>query len=170
MKIKFTLVALLIAFCSCNNPKEKEEENTFVKKEEQPLETENESVTQLKKELTDKGYQIFDYVDEKTGDTVLMQQYFIAFLKRGANRSQNKKEADSLQKLHLAHLGSMYEQGFADISGPFGDDGDIRGITIYNVPTKQMADSLANMDPMVKAGRLAIEIHPWWAAKGFSLR
>jgi hypothetical protein len=64
----------------------------------------------------------------------------------------------------------MYEEGFADISGPFGDDGDIRGITIYNVPTQKMADSLANMDPMVKAGRLVIEIHPWWAAKGFPLR
>ncbi|HBC04286.1 MAG TPA: hypothetical protein DC015_08865, partial [Aequorivita sp.] len=102
--------------------------------------------------------------------TILMQQYFIAFLKKGSTRSQTKEEADSLQKLHLAHLGRMYEEGFADISGPFGDDGDIRGITIYNVPTKKMADSLANMDPMVKSGRLMIEIHPWWAAKGFSLR
>ena len=64
----------------------------------------------------------------------------------------------------------MYELGYADITGPFGDDGDIRGITIYNVPTQAMADSLANADPMVKAGRLEIEIHPWWAAKGFSLR
>jgi len=169
MKIKITTLLLLIAFCSCDNPKEKEEKTT-VEKEERALQVENESVAQLKKKLTDKGYQLFDYVDEKTGDTVLMQQYFIAFLKRGANRSQNKEEADSLQKLHLAHLGSMYEQGFADISGPFGDDGDIRGITIYNVPTQRMADSLANMDPMVQAGRLAIEIHPWWAAKGFSLR
>ncbi|WP_339697716.1 hypothetical protein [uncultured Marixanthomonas sp.] len=170
MKTKITLVAILIVFCSCNNVKEKEEENTFVEQEAQVLEAKKESVAQLKENLTNDGYQIFDYVDEKTGDTVLMQQYFIAFLKRGANRSQNKKEADSLQKLHLAHLGSMYEKGFADISGPFGDDGDIRGITIYNVPTQKMADSLANMDPMVKAGRLAIEIHPWWAAKGFSLR
>jgi|TARA_R100000479_G_scaffold156694_1_gene93250 uncharacterized protein YciI len=170
MKIKITLVTIVLAFCSCDNPKEKIEENTFVEKEEQTLEAEKESVAQLKENLTNDGYQIFDYVDEKTGDTVLMQQYFIAFLKRGTNRSQNKKEADSLQKLHLAHLGSMYEKGFADISGPFGDDGDIRGITIYNVPTQKMADSLANMDPMVKAGRLAIEIHPWWAAKGFMLR
>ena len=46
----------------------------------------------------------------------------------------------------------------------------IRGITIYNVPTLKMADSLANSDPMVKAGRLEIEIHPWWAGKGFPLR
>ncbi len=168
MKNKITLLCLLAVLLSCDNPKE--EENTFVEKETQITEPEKESVAQLKEKLTSDGYQIFDYVDEKTGDTVLMQQYFIAFLKRGTNRSQNKAEADSLQKLHLAHLGSMYEQGFADISGPFGDDGDIRGITIYNVPTQKMADSLANMDPMVQAGRLAIEIHPWWAAKGFSLR
>ena len=125
---------------------------------------------QRKQELTSKGFEIFEYVDEKTKDTVLMQQYFIAFLKRGPNRTQDKKATDSLQVLHLAHLGTMYEKGYADISGPFGDDGDIRGITIYNVPSQEMADSLANMDPMVKAGRLQIEIHPWWAAKGFSLR
>jgi len=101
---------------------------------------------------------------------VLMQQYFIAFLKQGAERTQSKEVADSIQALHMAHLGRMYEAGYADISGPFGDDGDIRGITIYNVPTLQIADSLANMDPAVKAGRLKIEVHPWWAAKGFSLR
>lgn len=128
------------------------------------------SMASLKKELTEKGFQIFDYVDDETRDTVLMQQYFVAFLKRGPERSQNKKETDSLQALHMAHLGRMYEEGYADISGPFGDDGDIRGITIYNVPTLQMADSLANLDPSVQAGRLEIEVHPWWAAKGFPLR
>ncbi|NAS12480.1 YciI family protein [Poritiphilus flavus] len=128
------------------------------------------SVSQLREELLANGFEIFDYVDEESGDTVLMQQYFIAFLKSGPNRSQSKEETDSLQRLHLAHLGRMYEEGFADISGPFGDDGEIRGITIYNTPTLEMADSLANLDPMVKAGRLVIEVHPWWAAKGFPLR
>lgn len=129
-----------------------------------------QSLTKLKAELTEKGYQTFDYIDEKTKDTILMQQYFIAFLKRGPNRSQNEEDAQQLQKEHLAHLAKMYDLGFADISGPFGDDGDIRGITIYNVPTFKMADSLANSDPMVKAGRLVIKIHPWWAAKGLPLR
>ena len=125
---------------------------------------------QLKEELTSKGFKTFDFVDDKTQDTILMQQYFIAFLKRGPNRLQNKEEANALQSAHLAHLSKMYDLGYADIYGPFGDDGDIRGITIYNVPNIEMADSLANADPMVKAGRLVIEVHPWWAAKGFSLR
>nr|WP_245962916.1 hypothetical protein [Ulvibacter antarcticus] len=133
-------------------------------------EKEVKSASEIKKELTEKGFQIFDYVDDKTGDTIIMQQYFMAYLKRGPNRSQSKEVADSLQTLHLAHLGRMYEEGFADISGPFGDDQDVRGITIYNVPTMKMADSLANLDPMVKSGRLMIEIRPWWAGKGFPLR
>ncbi|WP_370477533.1 YciI family protein [Tamlana flava] len=128
------------------------------------------TVKQIKEELNAKGFKTFDYVDEKTQDTILMQQYFMAFLKTGPIRGQNEEETADLQKEHLAHLGKMYELGYADISGPFGDDGDIRGITIYNVPTLKMADSLANADPMVKAGRLEIEIHPWWAAKGFPLR
>lgn len=164
MKTKILVAVLGITLFSCETKIEKE----YIT-EPCPEEVKI-PMAQLKTELTEEGFQIFDYVDEKSGDTILMQQYFIAFLKKGPTRSQTKEEADSLQTLHLAHLGSMYEKGFADISGPFGDDGDIRGITIYNVPTQQMADSLANMDPMVKSGRLIIEIHPWWAAKGFPLR
>jgi uncharacterized protein YciI len=141
-----------------------------VKKDTILIEVNQKSKKLLKAELISKGFQAFDYIDEKTKDTILLQQYFIAFLKSGPTRSQTKKEADSLQTLHLAHLSKMYAIGYADISGPFGDNGDIRGITIYNVPTLKMADSLAKSDPMVKAGRLIIEIHPWWAAKGFSLR
>jgi uncharacterized protein YciI len=149
-KIRLVIIVFLLTLISCKETKK--------------------TSKLLKEELKSKGYEIFDYVDQQTKDTVIMQQYFIAFLKRGPNRTQNKKEADSLQALHMAHLGKMYEEGHADISGPFGDDGEIRGITIYNTPTFEMADSLANLDPMVKAGRLVIEIHPWWAAKGFHLR
>ena len=161
-RLKTTLLVLFIVLMACKNA-EKEAPNL-------EAETPKKSVAVVKQELTEKGFQIFDYIDEETKDTVLMQQYYIAFLKRGPERSQNKKETDSLQALHMAHLGRMYEEGYADISGPFGDDGEIRGITIYNVPTLQMADSLANLDPSVQAGRLVIEIHPWWAAKGFPLR
>lgn len=116
------------------------------------------STAAQKTKLLNDGFEIFDYIDEKTGDTVIMQKYFMAFLKKGPNRDQPKAIADSLQSLHMAHLGRMYELGYADISGPFDDASDISGITVYNVPTLKMADSLANMDPMVKAGRLLIEI------------
>ncbi len=164
--IKLLLFLCLILSCKTEN-----NEQVLVDESTEAIETiKEQSIAELKAKLTEEGYQIFDYVDEETKDTVIMQQYFIAFLKKGPNRDQNEEEANRLQGEHLAHLGKMYELGYADISGPFGDDGDIRGITIYNVPTQKMADSLANADPMVKAGRLVIEIHPWWAAKGFPLR
>lgn len=160
---KYIFMLFAVIFCvSCTNEKKQTHEKDKVTVEQPTL--------QIKKELVEKGYKIIDYIDPKTKDTILMQQYFMAFLKKGKNREQSKKTADSLQRLHLAHLGKMYELGYADISGPFGDLGDIRGVTIYNVPTIEMADSLANADPMVKAGRLEIEMHPWWAAKGFPLR
>lgn len=172
---QISLALLLLLIVSCKDDKTTDlKTETIIKTDTVYVETYKgepiKSAKALKTELTEKGFKIFDYVDEKTQDTVLMQQYFIAFLKSGPIRSQNEEEAAKLQSEHLAHLGRMYEEGYADISGPFGDDGEIRGITIYNVPTLKMADSLANMDPMVKAGRLVIEVHPWWAAKGFSLR
>ena len=158
-RIAFSIVMLISFSCV-------QKEKVEMVQTEKP----QKSISQIKEELEAKGFQIFDYIDEKTGDTIIMQQYFIAFLKQGSTKSRNKEEADSLQLLHLEHLGRMYELGYADISGPLGDDGEIRGITIYNTPTQQMADSLAHLDPSVKLGRLTIEIHPWWAAKGFSLR
>ncbi len=163
MKKLILLCIFSVLYMSCKPGK-------AIEKTEPIVQNETLSVTNQIKKLKDQGFEIFEYLDEETGDTVIMKKYFMAFLKRGENRSQNKKETDSLQALHMAHLGRMYEMGYADISGPFGDDGDIRGVTIYNVPNIKIADSLANMDPMVKAGRLQIEIHPWWAAVGFPLR
>jgi len=176
MKKSRLLFVMALGLLSCINDTKVETDNikedpVIVESAQQEIETITEqSKADLKANLTSKGYQIFDYVNEKTRDTVLMQQYFIAFLKRGPIRNQNEEESTGLQKEHIAHLDKMYDLGYADISGPFGDDGDIRGITIYNVPTLEMADSLANSDPMVKAGRLIIEMHPWWAGKGLPLR
>lgn len=166
MKSLIPLCCLLFMCISCvQNTPEKED----VIPEEEMVEKKISVASQIATLKAD-GFQIFDYVDEATGDTVIMQQYFMAFLKSGPNRNQSEEEAAKLQEAHQAHLGRMYELGYADISGPFGDDGDLRGITVYNVPTLKMADSLANLDPMMKAGRLMVEIKPWWAGKGYPLR
>ena len=163
-KIIFS-VLLIVLFFAC-----KTEASDVDNVVETSIEITSKSIKEQKEELSAKGFELFDYVDEKTQDTVIMQKYFIAFLKKGPIRSQPQEEANKLQDAHMAHLGKMYELGYADISGPFDDESDISGITIYNVPTLKIADSLANSDPMVKAGRLVIEMHPWWAAKGFPLR
>lgn len=162
-----TTVLGLVLCTACKTESKEPSTNVDASK---PIKINKQTTKQVLEALKAKGFKTFDYVDENTKDTVVMQQYFMAFLKQGNNRTQSKAEAAKLQKQHLEHLGKMYELGYADISDPFGDDGTIRGVTIYNVPTLEMADSLANADPSVKAGRLEIEMHPWWAAKGFGLR
>ena len=157
----FLWIIALILVCSCGMNESSDTEFS------EPI---GESVSEIKARLSQQGFSVFDYTDEKTGDTIIMQKYFIAFLKKGPNRDQGEEEAELLQQAHLAHLQRMYDSGYADISGPFDADGDIMGITIYNTPDLKTADSLANLDPMVKVGRLEIEMHAWWAAKGFSLR
>ena len=94
----------------------------------------------------------------------------MVFLMKGEKRSQDSTEAAKLQKEHMAHLSRMHTEGYTSLTGPMGDDGDLRGIVVYNTATAREADSLANLDPMVKAGRLKVEVHPWWVAKGGKLK
>jgi len=99
-----------------------------------------------------------------------MKTYYLVFLKKGENRSQDEATVKKLQEQHIAHLDKMYNDGKMDICGPLADDGDIRGICIYNVATKEEAEKLASEDPMVKAGRLKVEVHPFYSAKGVILK
>jgi len=105
------------------------------------------------------------------GDTtVVMQKYFMVFLKSGPVRNQNEEEAAEIQKRHLEYLSQLYTEGHTSLTGPFADDGEIRGIVVYNTATLKQARELAEQDPAVKAGRLEVEVHPWWSAKGFTLK
>lgn len=163
MRKKMFLVFLAATITACEQPVEKENGIPPETRVEIEAPNKEKEVEELKRQ----GYQTFTY---KEGDsTYLMQQYFIVFLKKGANRQQDSLEAAQLQEQHMAHLTRMYEEGYSSLAGPFGDDGEIRGIVVYNTPTQQQADSLARLDPMVQAGRLEVEIHPWWAAKGGKL-
>lgn len=98
-----------------------------------------------------------------------MKQYFFVMLKSGPNRSQDEATAKALQAGHMAHMQKMYEDGKLTIAGPFGDNSDWRGIWIFNTETMEETQKLADQDPMVKAGRLVYEIHPWWSQKGAKL-
>lgn len=99
-----------------------------------------------------------------------MKTYYLVFLKKGENCTQDSVTVSKLQEQHIAHLDKMASDGKMDICGPLMEDGDIRGICIYNVATKEEAEKLANDDPMVKAGRLKVELHTFYSAKGATLK
>jgi uncharacterized protein YciI len=113
-------------------------------------------------------FETFNY--ESECQTLIMQQYFLVFLKKGATKSENKEEASKIQEQHLAYFGDLYKKGIICMNGPFGDDGDIRGATVYRVASSEEALRLASGDPAVKAGRLSVEVHPWWLARDTGVR
>lgn len=114
------------------------------------------------------GFQTFKMTEGDT--TYVMKQYFFGLIKKGPMRGQDEATAAKLQSQHLAYMDKIAGAGKLDIAGPFGGESENQGIVIYNVPTFEDARSLANNDPMVKAGRLVIEVLPLWAAKGSSLK
>lgn len=93
-----------------------------------------------------------------------MKQYVMAFLKAGPNRDQDSLTAAKLQEAHMANINRMAEAGKLVLAGPFMDGGELRGIYIFNVTTVEEAKTLTESDPAIKAGRLMMELHPWYGS------
>jgi len=105
------------------------------------------------------------------GDALIperMDEHTIVFLVRPPDAPEfSEEELDRLQIEHLTHLRSLKRQGILLANGPLDEQTDItyRGIGIYGVPLEE-ALALANEDPMVKAGRLAVKGARWFTAAG----
>lgn len=107
-----------------------------------------------------------DKKEEPDGE---MKQYFFVMLKRGPNRGQDSVTSMKLQEGHMANINRMAKEGKLVIAGPFGDNGDWRGIFIFDMKNMEDVKKEVEQDPAIQAGRLAYEIHPWWAGRGSKL-
>ena len=92
---------------------------------------------------------------------------YLALLTRGAKWTPEKTPAtEELQKAHMANIIRLAEMKKLVVAGPFGDNGQLRGIFVFKVASIDEARALAETDPAVQAGRLAIDIHPWLVPEG----
>ncbi len=101
-----------------------------------------------------------------------MKQYWFVMLSKGPRRGEtiSSERAAELQAGHMAHMGEQHAAGRLVLAGPFGDDGDWRGIQIYDAASQEAVEAICAEDPAVKAGRLACTVHPWWGAVGTALK
>ncbi|MCF8238813.1 MAG: YciI family protein [Saprospiraceae bacterium] len=104
------------------------------------------------------------YAAQLGADDYGMKPFVMAFLKAGPERSQDKETAAALQKAHLENIMRMAEEGTLVLAGPFLDQGEVRGIYIFNVTTVEEAEELTRTDPAIQAGRLVMELHPWYGS------
>ena len=143
MKSLLLIPAMLLLTISCNY-----QENQVQQTKELPNETVYDSILAMELGADDYG----------------MKQYVMAFLKRGPNRDQDSAKAAQLQRAHLDNITRMAEEGTLVLAGPFMDTGKIRGIYIFDVKTVDEARELTATDPAIKAGRLEMELHPWYGS------
>ncbi|MGK7391647.1 MAG: YciI family protein [Candidatus Cyclobacteriaceae bacterium M2_1C_046] len=149
MKNIILLLIILLAF-SCERRTEEEPRITIV---EEDLE-----------ELSETYDYDSSYAQALGADDYGMKKYVMAFLKKGPNRDQDSATAAKIQREHLNNIGRMAEEGKLIVAGPFLDESEIRGIYIFNVETLEEARELTETDPAVQAGRLEMELHPWYGS------
>jgi uncharacterized protein len=107
---------------------------------------------------------------EKEPGKPVMKSYFMVFLKKGPHRDQDSVEVEKIQKSHMENIALLAKSGKLTIAGPFLDDGDLRGIFVFDVPTLEEAKKLTETDPAVQSGRLSYEIHPFMTEQGASFK
>jgi uncharacterized protein YciI len=108
-------------------------------------------------------------VFKKPNSPLAIETVYLGFLKKGMNRKEGDSESaevQQLQKDHIANIGRLAKLGKLVVAGPFGDDGELRGIFVFRVSSMKEAEKLAATDPMIKIDRLRLELHEWKVPAG----
>jgi uncharacterized protein YciI len=96
-----------------------------------------------------------------------LKPYFLGLLRRGPRWNEIEgTEAAELLPRHLAYLREQSEAGRYRLAGPVlpagqthPDESDFAGVLLISAETLEAAVALAENDPGVRAGRLAVEVH-----------
>ncbi len=99
---------------------------------------------------------------ELGADEYGMARYVVAFLRSGPATDIDSATAAELQRAHLDNIKRMAEEKSLLVAGPFLDDGDLRGIYIFDVESVEEARALTETDPAIQRGWLEMELHPWY--------
>ncbi len=95
-----------------------------------------------------------------------MTQYFLALVTKGPKADQGTAaEKEKLQLEHLWNVRRLLDAKTFVAAGPFEGAGDLRELFVIDTKTAEEAQTVIDTDPAIKAGQLAVELHPWWVAK-----
>ncbi len=95
-----------------------------------------------------------------------LKPYYLVLLKKGPHREQDSAAAAKIQKEHLENINRLAASGKLNVAGPFLDDGDLRGIFIFDSQSEEEVKLFCENDAAIKSGRLIYEIHPWMTQRG----
>jgi uncharacterized protein YciI len=113
--------------------------------------------------MTEQGYPHGNALIPESFD-----EHTVIFLVRPPDAPDfSEEELDRLQVEHLTYLRDLKRRGLLVTNGPLAEQTDerYRGISVYGVALEE-ALALARADPMVQAGRLAVDGARWMTQTG----
>jgi uncharacterized protein YciI len=102
-----------------------------------------------------------------------LESFELVMLRRPADAPAYDEETlDRLQSEHLAFHAALRESGQIVTNGPLSGQPDVslRGLAFYRVGSVEQARRLAEQDPSVRAGRLAVDVMEYWCPVGSMAR
>ena len=78
------------------------------------------------------------------------------------------EDLERIQREHLAYHAGLREGGHVVTNGPVDGQPDpsLRGLAFYRTGSLERSRQLAEDDPAVRAGRLAVEVMTWYCPPG----
>jgi hypothetical protein len=98
-----------------------------------------------------------------------LETYELVLLRRPDNAPDYPDDVlERIQAEHVAYHVRLREAGHIVTNGPVAEQPDpsLRGLTFYRTGSLERSRQLAEDDPAVRAGRLAVEIMTWYCPPG----
>ena len=98
-----------------------------------------------------------------------LETFELVLLRRPASApAYPDEELERIQREHLAYHAGLREAGHVVTNGPVDGQPDpsLRGLAFYRTGSLERSRQLAEADPAVRAGRLAVEIMTWYCPPG----
>jgi uncharacterized protein len=98
-----------------------------------------------------------------------LEAFELVLLRRPASAEDYPvEELERIQREHLAYHAGLRESGHVVTNGPVDGQPDpsLRGLVFYRTGSLERSRQLAEADPAVQAGRLAVEIMTWYCPPG----
>ncbi len=103
------------------------------------------------------------FPQEKTEPQSKLVQFYMALLRKAPKTDAAHPDDQKAHQQHIAYAISLLESGKAIAAGPLLNAGDLGGIYIFRAKSEDEAKAWVAADPIVAAGEMLAELHPWWS-------
>jgi uncharacterized protein YciI len=98
-----------------------------------------------------------------------MRQYVLVILRSGPHKVPAGPARDAMFKGHFANIERLASAGQLALAGPFDSAQGWRGLFILAVPDVVSAQALVATDPVIIAGEMVADYHPFYGSAALML-